>query len=315
MDADVRVLLREGLDRLAEETTVPPGLTGLARQHNCRRRRVMSAAAAAATAATAAGVFVAVTVPGTGPGGGIAQARTAAYMLSRAADATRGQVMVATLPTSHYPPGSGYQIRAYGNRVRWNQFVGRRLVLINLSRTAAGRTTVTMLDPPKKQWSRAGGFPANPSNGCATADSPSFVSSPGMEIPADFASYIRATRSCGAYTMAGHARIGGADTVKLRYQGTYKATDGVTVRSHGQWITAPGSRGRLVHFHYTLYVNAATYLPVRMSDMGPANLTGPAFSHEDFRWLPATQANRAALHVRIPAGYHRISAGYGYPGS
>jgi hypothetical protein len=314
MDADVRVLLREGLDRLADETTVPPGLTGRARRHNRRRRRVISAAAAATAAATAAGVF-AVTVLGTGPGGGIAQARTAAYVLSRAAAATSRQVMVATLLTSHYPPGSGYQIRAYGNRVRWDQFVGGRLVLINLFRTTAGRTTVTTLEPPKKQWSRAGGFPANPSDGCTTADSPSFLSSPGMEIPADFASYIRATQSCGAYTEAGHASIGGTDTIKLRYHGTYKATDGVTVRSHGQWITAPGSRGRLIHFHYTLYVNAATYLPVRMSGMGPANLTGSAFSHEDFRWLPATKANRAALHVRIPAGYHRISAGYGNPGS
>ena len=267
---------------------------------------MISAAAAAGAAATAAGVF-AVTVLGTGPGGGIAQARTAAYVLSRAAAAASRQVMVATLLTS--PPGSGYQIRAYGNRVRWDQFAGGRLVLINLFRTTAGRTTVTTLEPPKKQWSRAGGFPANPSDGCTTADSPSFLSSPGMEIPADFASYIRATQSCGAYTEAGHASIGGTDTIKLRYHGTYKATDGVTVRSHGQWITAPGSRGRLVHFHYTLYVNAATYLPVRMSGMGPANLTGSAFSHEDFRWLPATKANRAALAVRIPAGYHRISAG------
>jgi hypothetical protein len=314
MDADLRVLLREGLDRLADETTVPPGLTGRARRHNRRRARVMSAAAAAGAAATAAGVF-AVTGLGTGLGGGTAQAQTAAYVLSRAAAATRGQVMVATLPTSHYPPASGFRIRAYGNRVRWDQFVGGRLVLINLFRTTAGRTTVTMVEPPTRQWSRAAGFPANPTNGCATADSPSYLSSPGMEIPADFASYIRATISCGAYTEAGHASIGGTDTIKLRYQGTYKATDGVTIRRHGQWVTAPGSRGRLVHFHYTLYVNAATYLPVRMSGMGSANLTGRAFTHEDFRWLPATKANRAALYVRIPAGYHRISAGYGNPGS
>ena len=47
----------------------------------------------------------------TGLGGGTVQAQTAAYVLSRAADATRGQVMVATVPTSHYPPASGFRIR------------------------------------------------------------------------------------------------------------------------------------------------------------------------------------------------------------
>ncbi len=307
MNTDLTSLLHEGLDRLEGQAGPPAGLVERARRRARRQRRVRGlAAAGGAAAAVAVGVLVARPELAVGPP---AQARTAAYVLTRAADATQGRVMVATMPLAGYGrQGSLFEYWAYKNRVKTQQSIGTRVMFTELSQTRAGQTIVTTVVPPDKAWGRmviGAARLSRPRSGCGRSSSPSFLSSPGSQIPADFASYVRATLACGSYTVAGHAQIGGVDTIRLRYQGTYKAAENVTIDSHGKWIPEPGSRGHLFHFHYTLFVNAATYLPVQMADMGPQYLTGTAFRYEDFRWLPATPANRALLKLTIPRGYHK----------
>lgn len=230
--------------------------------------------------------------------------RTAAYVLGRTAVATRGQVMAATIQPPAAGPAVRWRIWAYGSQVKQEEFIGRELVLIDSYRATAGGLVMTSVSPPGRSWSRGRGEPVNPASGCARAASPGFLFSPGMQVPADFPRYIRTALACGAYRLAGHARIHGADTIGLRYTGTYQAAGGVVAESHGKPYTVPGSRGRVVRFHYTLYVDPVTYLPVRIAGMGPAGLTGDGFGHEDFRWLPPTKANRELLQVTIPAGYH-----------
>ncbi len=51
----------------------------------------------------------------------------------------------------------------------------------------------------------------------------------------------------------------------------------------------------------TLWANARTYLPVRLSSHGND------FSFLiDFRWLAPTKANLAELHQTVPAGFRRV---------
>jgi hypothetical protein len=53
-----------------------------------------------------------------------------------------------------------------------------------------------------------------------------------------------------------------------------------------------GSSGRL-----TLWVNAATYLPMRLDQGG---------LQTDFQWLPPTPAHEAMLNMPVPAGFHQV---------
>jgi hypothetical protein len=48
---------------------------------------------------------------------------------------------------------------------------------------------------------------------------------------------------------------------------------------------------------FTLWVNPATYLPVRMT-IGPVNAS--------FEWLAPTPANLAPLHLTVPAGFRQV---------
>jgi hypothetical protein len=47
-----------------------------------------------------------------------------------------------------------------------------------------------------------------------------------------------------------------------------------------------------------LWINPATYLPVRQA--------GPGARVTDFRWFRATPASLAKLKVAIPAGFRRV---------
>jgi hypothetical protein len=82
--------------------------------------------------------------------------------------------------------------------------------------------------------------------------------------------FIRSQLACGAYTVAGRQAVGGVDALEIT-----------------------GNSG-----HLRLWVNPATYLPVRLETVGPLRI--------DFRWLPATPANLAMLNMPVPAGFHQI---------
>jgi hypothetical protein len=90
MNTDVEELLREGMDRFTAGVEAPPGLARAAVRLR-RRRRAVRAAVACGAAAVIAVAAIAVTGVAVGaparPGAGLAQARTAAYVISRVENA------------------------------------------------------------------------------------------------------------------------------------------------------------------------------------------------------------------------------------
>ena len=67
-----------------------------------------------------------------------------------------------------------------------------------------------------------------------------------------------------------------------------------------------------MHVRYTLYVDSATYLPVRAcgSTETYGGAGGPTISAyvTNVQWLPPTAANIAKALVTIPAGYQQVSS-------
>lgn len=103
--------------------------------------------------------------------------------------------------------------------------------------------------------------------------------------PGDEATAIREAWSCGQIRAAGQETVGGVNAIKL-----------VSARP------IPG----LTKGHFTLWVDPATYLPVRTRWDWAAGEGKPGSILADFQWLPATAANRAALNVPVPAGFRQV---------
>lgn len=84
------------------------------------------------------------------------------------------------------------------------------------------------------------------------------------------------------YTLAGHAIIDGQQLLKLVAMTTSSGLHPQTKLT-------------------TLWVNAATYLPVQSTS------TGHVAEHTVFTWLPATSASTAVFDVVVPAGFRRVA--------
>jgi hypothetical protein len=122
---------------------------------------------------------------------------------------------------------------------------------------------------------------------CAAAFLP-----PPVGTTLDWAATIRTALSCGHFQLAGHEQLGSVNAIKL-----------VSARVNGP-------------YKETLWVDPATYLPVRLTwnwldhrAQGPGTLTG------DFQWVQPTPANLGALQVKIPNGFtQQHSGGLPVPG-
>jgi hypothetical protein len=88
--------------------------------------------------------------------------------------------------------------------------------------------------------------------------------------------------STGHYTVAGHATVDGQASLKLVATTTTTGLHPVTKV-------------------LTLWVNAATYLPIRSTSSG--HLT----EQTTFTWLPATATNKAILKISIPHGFQKVA--------
>ena len=120
MSLDVEDLLRQGMERFAEQVPVPSGLARRAARAR-RRRLAIRAAAVAGTAAVTTAIVVAAT-GGPSAGGSATQARTTAYVISRVEKALAGQQLVLRGRTSGDWGPSIYW--AYGPRNRFEEFTG-----------------------------------------------------------------------------------------------------------------------------------------------------------------------------------------------
>jgi hypothetical protein len=276
MKTDVEELLREGMQRYTADVRPPAGFAARAHRRRQRRRRTAWAAMAAGSAAAVAAVTIATATVAAAPDrpANAPPALTTAYVVGRveatlAAQSHHGLVMV--IQTEAGPQSSVQWV--YGNRQRLEWFQSGQPL------TESGRrgSQVVFVDYQNRTWLRVRKnltSPTGRASGCSENWSAANVYS---------AWYIRATVACGGFAVAGHARVDGTQTVKL-----------ISTRR------LRFSLGREI-----LFVNASTYLPVRI--VWP-NLNFPVpptirTVREDFRWLPPTAANLALLKVTIPPGF------------
>jgi hypothetical protein len=101
---------------------------------------------------------------------------------------------------------------------------------------------------------------------------------PGAATPRLRATILKAL-SCGLFALDGQQRVDGVDAIKL--------------------ITKP-SPG--LGFRETLWLDPSTYLPLRASVASWGSHGQVSLLVQDYRWLPPTAANRAALHAAIHRG-------------
>jgi hypothetical protein len=336
-------LLRESIDRLTQDERPPGELADRAFQRHRQRKTALRAAAAGAAVIAATGAFVVVGGPGTGLrpaqqapagqalGGAPAQtgqapagqAQTAAYVSShteRALAAAQQENLVQEIHTvgQHYPlgltqvlsfpingGGTGHLVRqagptasqeniwSYRGQLREQGLDAAGQPVFDASSTTAqspaGSRTVmnvsgTGVDYPARTWWRSSlqlSLPAAGPAACASAFLPAPV---GTTL--DWAAAIRTALSCGHFQLAGHEQLGSVNAIKL-----------VSAKVNGPYTE-------------TLWVDPATYLPVRLTwnwldhrAQGPGTLTG------DFRWVQPTQDNLSALQVKVPGGFSRAAGG------
>jgi hypothetical protein len=306
MNGDIEQLLREGLDRLTAELPAPAGVAGRARARLRRRRVAVRAALAGVTAAVlAVGALV---VAGLGRQASVSTtaARTTAYVVSRVENALATENFViegqasGTLTVSVH----GHRVRssegltgtwAYGNKNRMEELTpGGRPYLAEGTALVGGKLVSAYVTYYDHRYSIA---PLGHFHLKACSPTAQLVLGGAAVTVPNWPAFLKAMLGCGTATVTGHARIGGVATTVI--------SGSVDVPlSRGYARTVKETRVRV---RYTLYVDSATYLPVRIYGStetygGPADPTVSAYV-TNVHWLPPTAANIAKALVTVPPGY------------
>jgi hypothetical protein len=328
MNGDVAELLRESMDQSTADMRVPADILARARTRVRHRQFVVRAALACGTAAATTVAVVVAAGVAAGPGAvAPANARTTAYVIKRVQNALaaenfviQGQATGSVTVSIHgrrVSNSNGTSMSwSYGNRSRFVEFTGGSCghVLADGSCTHRGRSELYLADGTalisgkltgayvtyfdhRYSLSPLGHYHLKP---CSTTAQLA-LGAPAVTIP-NWPAFIKAMLGCEAATVTGHARIGGVET---------------TVISGSVDVPLSKGYGRIVHekrvrVRYTLYVDSATYLPVRAygSTETYGGAAGPTVSASvtNMRWLPPTAANLAKTLVTIPPGYTRVSS-------
>jgi hypothetical protein len=326
MSTDLQTQLREGLDRLTAGASVPDGLVGRAQQHNRQRRiRIRAAIAAGTAVAAVAAVTIGLAATGNQPSGAPVRTQTVADVATRTEQALaaavdqgkaiqvirmggRNMVFGLTAVGPHgaatpYPsltqrlPGAHAAVTAqhmmswqyHGLYLQEGFSAAGRLVFVNANgpiRLRSGKQVQANYGaayPVHVRWRSVFTGVSGPAPGLSCQDG--FPS----EYPSWRASIAKAL-SCGVFRLGGRQYVDGVDAMKL-----------VSGPRYG--------------FRVTLWVNPATYLPVRLSS---TLLAGPGRVQQlvtDFQFLPPTPANLAALHAAvrrapIPASFRLLPPKY-----
>jgi hypothetical protein len=327
MKMDVEGLLREGMERFTDEVPVPTGLVHRAARVR-RRRMVIRGMAAAGTVAVAVAAVIAVTGLGTGPGlGAVVNARTTAYVVGRVDRALAAENFVirgqATGTSAFWV--DGHRVRSgdgpttswtYGKRDRTEEFTGRECghVLPNGECTQHGGSERFLADGTALVHGKLTGayvtyydhkyslYPlGHPRLNACSATAQLELGGPAVSEP-NWPAFIRAMLGCTSARVTGHARIGGSETTVIN-----GLIDVPLSKGYGRTVSENRVRVR-----YTLYVDSATYLPMRMygstetyGGSGGTNLSGYS---TNVRWLPPTKDNIAKALVTIPQAYRHVSS-------
>ncbi len=323
MSTDLQNLLREGLDRLTAGATAPDGLVGRAQQHNRQRRTKIRAAIAAGTAVAAAAAAVTVSLAATGnqPRGAAVRTQTVADIATRTEQALAAAVdqgkaiqvfrmsdneplgLTVLGPPGVSPNSSPTQPLPGAHTAVIAQYMMSWLyrdLYVQEGFSAAGRLVFVNINGPitlrsgqQVQANYGAAYPVHVrwravfGGGPGSAPKPTCQTFPS-EVPSWRATISKAL-SCGLFHLSGRQRVDGVDAMTL--------------------VSQPRGMG----FRDTLWVDPSTYLPVRTS---VTIFSGPGRgSHlvTDFRFLPPTRANLAALHAAvrrapIPASFRPLPA-------
>ena len=327
MNGDVEELVREGLDRLTADVRVPAEMVARARTRVRRRKIAARAALACGTAAVTAAAVIAATGVGAPPGtGGATNARTTAYVIKRVQNALAAEnfVIQGQATGSMTVSVHGHQVRSsngtsmswsYGNRSRFVEFTGRscgqatsngcthrggsQLYLADGTALIGGKLTGAYVTYFDHKYSL---HPLGQDHVKACSRTAQLaLGAPAVTMP-NWPAFIKAMLGCGAATVTGHARIGGVETTVIS-----GSIDLPLPKGYARTIKEARERVR-----YTLYVDSATYLPVRAygSDETYGGANGPTVSASvtNVQWLPPTPANLAKALITIPPGYTQVSS-------
>jgi hypothetical protein len=315
MNGDVQELLREGLDRLTADARVPAAMLARARTRVRRRKIAVRATLACGTAAVTAAAVIAVAGPGAQPGtGGVMAARTTAYVIKRVENALAAQNLVYRAQSTsdggtsiawsygprnryeEYYPVTDYRDRVVNGKRLWDFPPDLRGQPYTAQGTAlvGGKLTyayVTYFDH-RYSLSPLGHYHLKPCS--VTAELA--IGGPTVTVP-NWPAFIKAMLGCQAATVTGHARIGGVETTVIS-----GSADVALPKGYARTIKETRVRAR-----WTMYVDSATYLPVRVDGSTKAygGAGGPTVSTSvtNVRWLPPTAANIAQALVTIPPGF------------
>jgi hypothetical protein len=328
MHTEFEELVRDSMEWFTEDLQVPADLAGNARRAHQRRQRLAGTAVVAfGTAAVIAAAVILAAIPGAGPGtGGGANARTTAYVIKRVQNALaaenfviQGQATGSMTVSVHgrtVSSSNGTSMSwSYGNRSRFVEFTGRscgqvtangcthrggsQLYLASGTALVGGKLTgayVTYFDH-KYSLYPLGQDHVKACSRTAQLD----LGAPAVTMP-NWSAFIKAMLGCGAATVTGHAQIGGVETTVVS-----GSIDVPLPKGYARTVKETRERVR-----YTLYVDSATYLPVRAygSDETYGGANGPTISTSvtNVQWLPPTAANIAKALITIPTGYTQVSS-------
>ena len=325
MNSGIGDLLREGIDRATAGERVPPGLAARARQRHHRRILTVRAAAVTGTAAVAAAaVFAAAAGSGTPPprGGGL-HALTTAYVVGHTeralAAAEQGGFVyrVSSISPWEYavatePMVSGHRSKMrrldslkvvrtttwfYRGQTRVQGFAADGQVAIEIGTSTHSRGPqppdhIIVVNPNARQWfhplslfAEVGTYP-----GPLTCGRDDWLAGPALGS-AEYAALTRKALSCGQFRADGQQWINGVRALRLA------GTPRLLRQLRGDEWGRDGPRA------VTLWVNATTYLPVRVTVSG---WKIPDRKTINFVWLKPTPANLAMLNVKVPAGLHEV---------
>ena len=291
--------LHTDMDRATTEVRLPPGLALRAYRSNRRRQVRIRAAAAVGTATVlAAGAFAVSASTGAAGSGG--QYQTTSYVVARVERALAAPSLtniveyhrtvfpagfilqpipggMAGLGTGNSPP-VGYTVDWWyhaAERVSAYTATGRLVFNVGFTYGTDVKTTTAALYGSRTWWTAQTGetaAPAPPAASCVPGERIQLQVGAGNGWPA----FIKGQLACGNYTVTGRQEVNGVEAIELS-----------------------GNSGLL-----TLWVNPATYLPVRLESGPPGQDAGQ--TQTNFEWLAPTQANLAQLKLSVPAGFTQV---------
>ena len=329
MNGDVEELLRESMDRSTADMRVPADMLARARTRVRHRQLAVRAALACGTAAATAVAVVAAAGVAAGPGGGgVTNARTTAYVIKRVQSALaaanfviQGQAtgtMTVSVHGRRVTSSDGLTSSwSYGKRSRMVEFTGRdcghylpgsgycthrggsELYLADGTAVLGGKLTGAYVTYYNHKYSLS---PLGQDHLKPCSPTAQLVLGGPSVTMSNWPAFIKAMLGCDDATVTGHARIGGVETTVISGSVDVPLSKGY----------ARSVREKRVRVRFTLYVDSATYLPVRAygSTETYGGAAGPTVSAyvTNVHWLRPTAANIAKTLVTIPPGYTRVSS-------